>query len=123
MSHHAQRERGKRRILVDYIKAEHRQKRGGGVEHIALSDATLIYTERSAELLALDEALGQLKRQDVRLSQIVEMLFFGGYSMKEAEALRVRQVVAAVGGVRLGEPRQLVLVPAEHRLVAAGRLR
>ena len=73
-----------RRILVDYIKAEHRQKRGGGVEHIALSDAALISTERSAELLALDEALNKLKRQDVRLSQIVEMLFFSGYSIKEA---------------------------------------
>ena len=84
-----------RRILLDYVKAEHRKKRGAGVEHIALSDATLISIEKSAELLALDEALYKLERQDVRQCQIVEMRFFGGYSMKEvAEFLEIAESTA-----------------------------
>jgi RNA polymerase sigma-70 factor (ECF subfamily) len=85
-----------RRILLDYIKAEHRKKRGGGVEHIALSDAALISIEKSAELLALDEALHKLNKQDVRQSQIIEMRFFGGYSMKEvAEILEISESTAS----------------------------
>lgn len=85
-----------RRILLDYIKAEHRKKRGGGMEHIALSDAELISIEKSAELLALDEALYKLEKQDVQQSQIVEMRFFGGYSMKEvAEILEISESTAS----------------------------
>lgn len=84
-----------RRILLDYVKAEHRKKRGGGVEHIALSEATLISSEKSVELLALDEALNKLERQDGRQSQIVEMRFFGGYSMKEvAKILEISESTA-----------------------------
>jgi RNA polymerase sigma factor (TIGR02999 family) len=84
-----------RRILLDYVRTEHRKKRGGGVEHIALSDATLISNEKSVELLALDEALSKLEMQDVRQSQIVEMRFFGGYSMKEvAEILEISESTA-----------------------------
>jgi RNA polymerase sigma factor (TIGR02999 family) len=84
-----------RRILLDYIRTEHRKKRGGRMEHVALSDAELISIEKSAELIALDEALNKLERQDARQSQIVEMRFFGGYSMKEvAEILEVSESIA-----------------------------
>lgn len=72
-----------RRILCDKARTEGRKKRGGGVGHVALSDAPPVICERSAELLALDEALEQLARQDARKSQIVEMRFFGGYSVEE----------------------------------------
>lgn len=84
-----------RRILLDYIKAENRNKRGGRVEHIALSDVTLISVEKSDELLALDEALDRLAKQDELQSQIVEMRFFGDYSFKEvAEILEISESTA-----------------------------
>ena len=84
-----------RRILLDYVKAEHRKKRGGGAEHIALSDAPPISIERPAELLALDEALYKLEKQDARQCRIVEMRFFGGYSMEEvAEFLEITESTA-----------------------------
>jgi RNA polymerase sigma-70 factor (ECF subfamily) len=79
-----------RRALLDHIRAENRLRRGGGVEHVALSDALLISPEKSAELLALDEALRKLERQDPRKSQTIEMRYFGGYSVDEvAEFLDV----------------------------------
>jgi RNA polymerase sigma factor (TIGR02999 family) len=79
-----------RRALLDHIKAEDRKKRGGGAEKIALSDALLISPERSAELLALDEALRKLEKQDPRKSQTIEMRYFGGYNIEEvAEFLEV----------------------------------
>jgi len=86
-----------RRILCDRARAQERKKRGGGVEHIALSDAKPFVIEKSAELLALDEALEQLERQDARKGQIVEMRFFGGYSVKEvAKFLGVSEETAAL---------------------------
>jgi len=39
--------------------------------------------ERSAELLALDEALQKLSKQDARKSQVIEMNYFGGYGIEE----------------------------------------
>lgn len=72
-----------RRILIDYAKTHKRDKRGGGVEHLALSDAPPIPVEKSAELLALDDALKELAKQDAQQSQLVEMRYFGGYSMEE----------------------------------------
>jgi RNA polymerase sigma factor (TIGR02999 family) len=81
-----------RRIVLDYIKAERRNKRGGKVEHIRLTDALAIPAEKSDELLALDDALQALERQDARKSQVVEMRYFGGYSVKEiAEFLEISE--------------------------------
>ena len=86
-----------RRILCDAARAEGRQKRGGGAQHIALSDAPPLLSEKSAELLALDEALQKLAKQDARKSQIVEMLFFGGYKVEEvAEFLEVSAETVAL---------------------------
>lgn len=40
--------------------------------------------ERSADVVALDEALKSLAVFDLRKSQIVELRFFGGLSIEEA---------------------------------------
>lgn len=76
-----------RRILCDYARGQEREKRGGDLEQIALSDAPPIPVEQSAELLALDEALHKLAKQDARKSRIVELRYFGGYSVEEVAAL------------------------------------
>ncbi len=72
-----------RRVLCDYAKAQQRDKRGGQFEHIALSDASPVSVEKSMELLALDEALQKLAKQDERKSRIVELRYFGGYTVEE----------------------------------------
>jgi len=75
-----------RRALLDHIRAEKRIVGGD----IPLSDAPPISAGRSAELLALDEALQRLAKQDPRKSQVIEMQYFGGYTIDEvAEFLDV----------------------------------
>ncbi len=54
------------------------RKRGGGAQQISLDEAVTIHGDRSAELIALDEALKGLAEIDPRKSQIVELRFFGG---------------------------------------------
>jgi len=79
-----------RRVLLDYAKAQGRGKRGGGVAHIALSEAPPIPVEEPVDLLALDEALRKLAKQDARKSRIVELRYFVGCTVEEvAEMLEV----------------------------------
>lgn len=79
-----------RHILVDYARAQHREKRGGSGINVSLSRAAGFQLETPAELVALDDALQTLESFAPRQSSVVEMRFFGGLSVEEtAEALRV----------------------------------
>src|SRR5579872_1884889 len=81
-----------RRILVDYAR-RHNLKRGAGVQRVSLEDAALVDGERSADLVALDDAMNELARFDPRKVQVVEMRFFGGLSVDEtAEVLKISPV-------------------------------
>ena len=79
-----------RRILVDYARNRRYAKRGGSAQHVSLAEALIVSEERSAEVVALDEALSKLSAMDHRKSEIVELRFFGGLSIDEtAEVLGV----------------------------------
>ena len=79
-----------RSILIDNARWHGRQKRGGGRSPAPLEESMLVSAERSEELLALDEALGELESRDPRLARIVECRCFGGLTVDEtAEALEV----------------------------------
>jgi len=79
-----------RRVLVDYARQRHYAKRGGGAAQVSLDEALIVSDERSAEVVALDEALLQLATFDSRQAHIIELRFFGGLSIEEtAEVLSV----------------------------------
>jgi RNA polymerase sigma-70 factor, ECF subfamily len=85
-----------RHILVDYARAQHRDKRGGGAVHVSLAQAAGVPLESSGDFLALDEALQMLESFAPRQARIVELRFFAGLSLEEtAEVLGV-----SVGTVR-----------------------
>ncbi len=72
-----------RHVLVDWARGRNYQKRAGATRQVALDEALTIGVERSAEILALDEALVRLARFDPRLSRIVELKYFGGLGNEE----------------------------------------
>ena len=79
-----------RRFLLNYIRDNKRQKRGGNLIKVALEDATIITDEKSDEILALEEALCALAEIDERKAQVVEMKYYGGLTVDEiAEVLKV----------------------------------
>ena len=81
-----------RRILVDFARSRRYLKRGGGAEKISFDEALVATPERGRDLVALDDAMMALASTDARKSQVVELRFFGGLSVKEtAEVLRVSQ--------------------------------
>jgi RNA polymerase sigma-70 factor (ECF subfamily) len=80
-----------RRILVEHARRRN-LKRGGGVKHVPLEEASVI-GGREEDLVALDDAMNALARLDPRKVQVVEMRFFGGLSVEEtAEVLKVSPV-------------------------------
>jgi RNA polymerase sigma-70 factor, ECF subfamily len=82
-----------RRILVDYARSRHYLKRGGGAQHVTLEEASVFSQERPPDLIALDDALSALARIDERKGRVVELRFFGGFSVEEtAEVLRISPV-------------------------------
>ena len=83
-----------RRILVDYARKHGADKRGGAAEKLPLEEEIMIVSEgKSAELLALDEALENLSKIDPQKSKIVELRYFGGLSVEEtAEVLGVSEI-------------------------------
>ena len=85
-----------RHILVDYARAQHRQRRGGSALQVGLSEAANLPYHDSNDISALDEALQALELLAPRQGRIVELRFFGGLSLEEtAEVLEV-----SVGTVR-----------------------
>lgn len=79
-----------RQILVEHARARGAAKRGGGERKVSLDDVTLFSAERTADLVALDDALTRLGAFDERKSKVIELRFFGGLSLDEtAEALGV----------------------------------
>lgn len=86
-----------RRILLNHARDRQAGKRGGGAEHISLENVAVLSSEKSAELIALDDALNRLALRDKIKSQIVEMRFFGGLTVEEtAEVLGIAAVTVAV---------------------------
>jgi RNA polymerase sigma factor (TIGR02999 family) len=75
--------RAMRQILVDHARRKLAEKRGGGLRPVSLDPADLASPDRAEELLALDEALGELAALDERLARTVELRFFGGLSVEE----------------------------------------
>lgn len=72
-----------RRILVDYSRGRHAAKRGGKAELIDVDEAELPDIERTADIIALDEALVGLAAFDPLQARIVELRFFCGLNVDQ----------------------------------------
>ena len=82
-----------RQILVDHARAQGYAKRGGNRQKETLDETAIVSPAKSAQVLALDEALTRLSAIHSRKSQVVELRFFGGLSFEEtAEVLKVSRL-------------------------------
>lgn len=76
-----------RRILVDRARRRTAAKRGGRAVGVDVERALDVSTRRSAELVALDDALNTLAAVDPRKARIIELRFFAGREVKETAAV------------------------------------
>jgi RNA polymerase sigma factor (TIGR02999 family) len=73
-----------RRILVDHARRRGRIKRGGAHQRVDLDDLELTVDAPPDELIALDEALNALAREQPQKAQLVNLRYFGGLTHDEA---------------------------------------
>ncbi len=80
--------RAMRQIVIDHVRSRRADKRGGGIEPLALDSAVVaVASGHDEELLQLDEALQRLAALDARLAQVVELRFYGGLELEELAEL------------------------------------
>jgi RNA polymerase sigma factor (TIGR02999 family) len=73
-----------RRILIDQARRKRRPKHGGGLGRISLDEALCLGDAPDDDLLALDEALEQLAREEPAKAELVKLHYFAGLSLEEA---------------------------------------
>jgi RNA polymerase sigma factor (TIGR02999 family) len=73
-----------RGILVDYARARQTAKRGGGVLTVALTECSPAAQAPAVDVLDIHEALEELEKTHSGQSRVVELRYFGGFSIEEA---------------------------------------
>ena len=73
-----------RRILVEKARAKKSLKRGGDRQRVELFEDQLIGAAPDEQLVALDEALAHLDREQPRMAQLVKLHFFAGLTLEQA---------------------------------------
>ena len=76
-----------RQILVDQARKKNRLKHGGGKKRIETDDFDVPLACPVEDVLALDEALTRLKRDDERKAEIVTLRCFAGLDREETAAV------------------------------------
>ena len=71
-----------RRLLVDHARKHNAEKRGQDFQKLSLDENIDRAVERSAELIALDDALKALSVLDEQKARMVELRYFGGLSIE-----------------------------------------
>ena len=79
-----------RRVLVDAARERRTAKRGHDPSAVPLDHVNLAAPTPGVDIVALEDALTELATLHPRSSQVVELRFFGGFSVEEtAEALGI----------------------------------
>jgi RNA polymerase sigma factor (TIGR02999 family) len=73
-----------RRILVDKARRKRRPKHGGDRQRLDWDAACSIAEAPAEDLVALDEALARLEKQEPARAELVKLRFFAGLTMSEA---------------------------------------
>ena len=75
-----------RRILIENARRKQRLKHGGAEQRVELDSGCMVAEGLSLDLLALDEALTKLARDEPEKAQLVKLRYFAGLTMPEAAA-------------------------------------
>jgi len=73
-----------RRLLVENARRKASLKRGEGMQREDLDRIEIVAESRSDDLVALDEALTLLTREDPQTAELVKLRYFAGMSNKQA---------------------------------------
>jgi RNA polymerase sigma factor (TIGR02999 family) len=72
-----------RHAVINHAQSRLAGKRGGGGQHVTLSQVADMSIDSDEGMLALNEAMERLARVMPRLADVVECRFFGGYGEED----------------------------------------
>jgi RNA polymerase sigma factor (TIGR02999 family) len=75
-----------RRILVNRARDKRRLKRGGDRGRVDLDEIAIVDDGERLDILALDEALDALAREEPACAELVKLRFFAGLTQEESAA-------------------------------------
>jgi RNA polymerase sigma factor (TIGR02999 family) len=75
-----------RRILVENARRKQRLRHGGDRRRLDLESLDLAAEDTPGELLALDEALAELAKEDAIVAEVVKLRYFAGLTIEQAAA-------------------------------------
>lgn len=79
-----------RHAVINHAQSRLAEKRGGGGQHVTLSNVADLSIDSDEGMLALHEAMERMAADMPRLAEVVECRFFGGYSEEDtARALNM----------------------------------
>jgi RNA polymerase sigma factor (TIGR02999 family) len=76
-----------REILIEQARRKASLKRGGGGQRVELVEGLAVIEPPAEDVLALDEAIQKLQREDARLAEIVMLRYYTGLSVEETAAV------------------------------------
>lgn len=79
-----------RSVVIDHLRSQGRDKRGGDQIMVTLSEAVNVAAVQSSavDLIALDRALAQMRNIDAPLYELIEVHVFAGLTIAEVAQLR-----------------------------------
>lgn len=92
-----------RQILVDHARKQIAAKRGARAAVVPLEECFAFAVERSAGMVALDDALNGLAAFDERKARMVELRYFGGLSVEETAVALGVSISTVTRDMRLAE--------------------
>lgn len=95
--------RAMRQVLVDSARQRSAGKRGGGERPVTFDEAGAAACDRPEGLVALDDALSELAKNDERKAKVVELFYFGGLSQAEIASMLVVHVNTVSRDLRFAE--------------------
>jgi RNA polymerase sigma factor (TIGR02999 family) len=72
-----------RRILIDHARGKGRLKRGGGMKRTVADVAELAEDADPDQIMALDEAIARLEKDEPQAAAVLKLRFFTGLSVAE----------------------------------------
>jgi RNA polymerase sigma factor (TIGR02999 family) len=88
--------RAMREILIEQARRKDSRKRGGGARRLELSEGLALIEPPADDLLALDEAIGQLQAEKPHLAEVVQLRYYAGLSVEETADVVGRSVSTVV---------------------------
>jgi RNA polymerase sigma factor (TIGR02999 family) len=76
-----------RKILIDHARVRNAAKRDHGKVKVSLEEAVLIPLQRPSAVIALDDALISLEKEDPLMARLIELRYFGGLTAEESSVV------------------------------------